>query len=344
MSRSAAATLSLILAVLPAALGAAADQGEGVPKSPDRSPDLPKGSEEAFRPADPRIAESSGLAASRRHKGVYWTHNDSGTYGTDIFAVDEKGRTVATLTLTGPGVELRDWEAISVGEDDDGEPAIYVGDIGDNFDGGWPNIRVYRVPEPADFGTEQLSAEATTFTFEYADGARNAESMMIDPRDNRLYIASKEIGGGLYAAPEKLSAEGTNTLERIGSAPLYATDAAFAPDGSQYAIRTYWGATVYDAGAGLPGRSITRFDLPTLDQGESMSYTADGTELLVGSEGERSPVWRVPIPEDARPEPTTSARPEAGGSEPSGGGPILIAGGAGLALILILGIIWLARH
>lgn len=344
MSRSAAVTLSLMLAVLPAALGAAADPGQDGPKSTEGSPDLPEGSERAFRLEDPRIAESSGIAASLRHKDVYWTHNDSGDYGTAIYAVDGSGRTVATLNLTGEGVEMRDWEAIALGEDDDGEPAIYVGDIGDNFDGGWPNIRVYRVAEPEDLGTEQVSVEATTFTFEYADGARNAESMMIDPRDNRLYIASKEIGGGLYAAPKKLTAEGTNTLERVGSAPLYATDAAFAPDGSQYTIRTYWGATVYEAGAGLPGHSMTRFDLPKLDQGESVTYTADGSALLVGTEGARSPVWRVPIPADARPEPPASERKGGDDAEPAGGGPILIAGGAGLAAILIAGIVWLARR
>lgn len=29
-----------------------------------------------FTIKDPRITESSGLAASRAHPGVYWTHND----------------------------------------------------------------------------------------------------------------------------------------------------------------------------------------------------------------------------------------------------------------------------
>src|SRR5690606_23690142 len=82
--------------------------------------------------------------------------------------------------------------------------------------------------------------------------------MMIDPRDGRLYIVSKEVAGGVYAAPEELDPDGENTLERIDSAPLYATDAAFAPDGSHYAIRTYWGATFYDAADGVPGRSAGR--------------------------------------------------------------------------------------
>ena len=36
------------------------------------------GAEVALRLEDPRIYESSGLALSRRHQAVVWTHNDPG--------------------------------------------------------------------------------------------------------------------------------------------------------------------------------------------------------------------------------------------------------------------------
>ena len=42
-----------------------------------RPPPPPTGTKEGFTIKDPRITESSGLAASRQHPGVYWTHNDS---------------------------------------------------------------------------------------------------------------------------------------------------------------------------------------------------------------------------------------------------------------------------
>ena len=45
------------------------------------------GSTVAFRISDPRITESSGLAASKLHPGVYWTHNDSGD-GPYVYAID----------------------------------------------------------------------------------------------------------------------------------------------------------------------------------------------------------------------------------------------------------------
>ncbi|MGW7328033.1 kinase, partial [Streptomyces sp. NPDC054840] len=45
--------------------------------------------------------ESSGLAASRAHPGVYWTHNDSDD-GPYVYAVDAAtGRTVATVRAVG---------------------------------------------------------------------------------------------------------------------------------------------------------------------------------------------------------------------------------------------------
>src|SRR6185312_12124692 len=90
--------------------------------------------DEGFTIKDPRITESSGLAASRLHPGVYWTHNDSDD-GPYLYAVDSAtGDTVARITLTGIG-EPRDVEAISIGPDN----RIFVGDIGDNLGGTWPH-------------------------------------------------------------------------------------------------------------------------------------------------------------------------------------------------------------
>src|SRR6266511_3953046 len=94
---------------------------------------------------DQRVVESSGLAASPRHAGVLWTHNDSGD-AARLFAVGPDGGVLATLTLA--GVDARDWEAMAAGRDDAGRPALFAGDIGDNL-GAWSSVSVYQVSEPA---------------------------------------------------------------------------------------------------------------------------------------------------------------------------------------------------
>src|SRR5690606_35597616 len=110
------------------------------------------------------------------------------------------GTVRAVLTLG--GANARDWEDIAVGRDERGRPAIYVGDIGDNLGGAWPYVTVYRIPEPAVLRSQTI--RATAFKIKYEDGPRNAETLMINPRTNRLYLASKLFGGKVYEAPARL--------------------------------------------------------------------------------------------------------------------------------------------
>ncbi|MEV5825166.1 hypothetical protein AB0L25_06270 [Spirillospora sp. NPDC052242] len=251
----------------------------------------------AFRIADPRITESSGLAVSARHDGVVYTHNDSGGVP-QVFALGPDGRTRAVLTIG--GAQARDWEAMAVGEDERGRPAIFVADIGDNLGGAWPHVTIYRVPEPRSLRSQTL--EATAFRMRYEDGPRNAEAMMINPRTNRVYVVSKLFGGKVYEAPANLRTSGYNTLREVADAPAIATGAAFSPDGRTCVIRTYFGATVYEVGAdGRPGERIGSVPIPRQEQGEAITYTADGRSVLVSSEGADQPVHRVPLPEEALP-------------------------------------------
>ncbi|MFI5676599.1 WD40 repeat domain-containing protein [Streptomyces cellulosae] len=245
--------------------------------------------DEGFTISDPRITESSGLAASRQHPGIYWTHNDSDD-GAFIYAVDSRtGKTVATVTLTGVG-RPRDVEAISIGPDNQ----IYVGDIGDNLGGSWPYVWIYRLPEPKQLRDQTI--RATQYVVKYADGPRNAESLVVHPKTGRVYIVDKnENGGHLYEGPADLSASGTNIFKPIAPVPeLEATDAALSPDGEQLVVRSYFGAIAYSWNGGRIKR-LERLGVPFLGQGESVTYTDDGKTLMFGAEGTDSPVK----PEDA---------------------------------------------
>jgi hypothetical protein len=320
-----------------AAVVAAALLCLAVPASAQEVP----GSEVVLRLQDPRIVESSGMALSRRHPGVLWTHNDSGDRAR-LFAVGADGRTRATLTLA--GVAARDWEALAAGRDDQGRPALFVGDIGDN-NGVWPEVAVYRVAEPA--ALRDATVAAVRYRLRYADGPRDAEALLVDPRANRLYVATKSVnGGGLYQAPARLRTDQVNLLRRVARVPPIVTDGSFAPDGHSFVLRDYQGAFVYTA----PGRRVGAFELPIQYQGESIAVASDGRSVLAGSEGADSEVWRVPLPASILARVTPATRPRAGVAppgQPASGGPTWAAtavlGVAAGALVLLAALAFLGR-
>ncbi|MFF8774438.1 hypothetical protein [Kitasatospora sp. NPDC015120] len=316
-------TTRLPAALLAAVCTTAAAAGTAVLTAPPaRAAD---GAGQAFTIGDPRITESSGLAASLRHPGVYWTHNDSDD-GPYLYAVDSQGRTVATVTLR--GIEPRDVEAVSLGPDG----RLYVGDIGDNLGGKWPEVWIYAFAEPAELRDQAV--QVTRYKVRYEDGPRDAEALMVHPVTGRAYIASKKQGGGgLYQGPEQLSPNAVNTFRRIADAP-WTTDGAFSPDGTRLVLRGYFSATLYRWKDGAPsgGEALST---PFQRQGESVTFSTDGRALLYGSEGRDSPVWRSPLDDDQLPDtvrplpgPTTGAAPDrnapaASGeaAEPSAGAP-----------------------
>ncbi|MBW5483951.1 WD40 repeat domain-containing protein, partial [Streptomyces bambusae] len=288
---TAAALAAVSLALLPAAAG---------PARAAQAAPAPAGAS-SFGIEDSRIKESSGLAASRKHPGVYWTHNDSDD-GPYVYGVDSAtGRTVARLTLTGIGTP-RDVEAISLGPDGQ----LYLGDIGDNRGGTWDHVWIYRFPEPERLGDQPV--KATQFTVRYEDGPRDAEALMVHPVTGRVYIASKNRdGGGLYEGPEKLQTGGANVFRRIGTVP-WVTDGAFSPDGTALTLRGYLLARTYPWRDGRPDGDGERVDAPWQGQAESVTYSADGSTLLFGAEGENSRVVAVPAT------PAAAAPPAASGS------------------------------
>ncbi|MFH9723049.1 WD40 repeat domain-containing protein [Streptomyces sp. NPDC017254] len=298
-----------------------------------------------FTIEDSRITESSGLAASRAHPGIYWTHNDQDA--PLIYGVDSRtGKTVATLTMQGVGTP-RDMEAIAVGPDGD----IYVGDIGDNLDGSWDHVWIYRFPEPKVLKDQKVAAKQ--YVVKYADGARNAEALMVHPKTGRVYIASKnEDGGGLYAGPERLSSSGTNVFRRVDEVP-WVTDGAFSPDGDRLVLRGYLMAREYvwkDGGLADDGTSI---GAGFQGQAESVTYTRDGSAFMLGAEGANSRVVRLERQNTGGPSekpggtPDTPGAPQAPQSPAADGekgnvtvGFLVLAG----AFVLVFGVKRLLRR
>lgn len=295
-----------------------------------------------FTIKDPRITESSGLAASRQHPGIYWTHNDQDK-GAYLYAVDSStGKTVATVTMTGIGTP-RDVEAVSIGPDNQ----IWVGDIGDNDGVTWPYVWIYRLPEPKEL--KDQTVRATQYVVKYSDGSRDAESLVVHPKTGRVYIIDKqEDGGHLYEGPAKLSPSGTNVFKPAAPVDLWATDAAFSPDGKRLAVRGYFGGILYDWNDGKIKR-VQQLSVPLQRQGESVTYTTDGSEILYGSEGAGSTVVAREAPGGGGGSDSSSG---SGGSESSedGGGDGTSSGfrtgaiAVGVGLVVLWGLKRLLRR
>jgi hypothetical protein len=161
------------------------------------------------------IHEASGMAASRKHRGMFWVHNDSGDQPR-VFLIDSLGKTQMIVYL--PGARNRDWEDMAAGPGPDASKTfIYIADIGDNL-GIYQVKTIYRFPEP-----ELLHASVSIHNFDsirfvYPDGARDAETLLIDPSTRDLFILSKrEKKLHLYRLPFPQSTTEIQTADLVAS-------------------------------------------------------------------------------------------------------------------------------
>lgn len=241
------------------------------------------------RPLDDEIHESSGVAVSRRHAGLFWTHNDSGD--PLLYVVDAQGRTAGRVRVSGASVE--DWEDIALAPCPRGGDCLYVADIGDN-DAERASVTVYRVAEPAPGSPETVPA--ASIRLRYPDGAHDAEAMFV--LNGAIHVVTKGESGPitLYRAPATAAAEAT--LERIRTLspdrvakPERITGADASADGRWVVLRTVDEAMIFPAAALVGSGTATplRVDLGGLDekQGEGIGFTPDGSLVLTSEGGKK---------------------------------------------------------
>ncbi|HEX5107276.1 MAG TPA: hypothetical protein VFV95_02460 [Vicinamibacterales bacterium] len=239
------------------------------------------------------LPEGSGLAASRRTPGRFWSHNDSGD--PVLFALDSSGRVTGRLTISGAKVE--DWEAVAVGPCPSGS-CIYVGDIGDN-DAERKQVTVYRIAEPAEASGSAKVADV--FNAKYPDGPHDAETLLITPEGRLLIVTKGESGPvSLYRFPAELSSATTMHLERVGGPRKTGsraekkdriTDGAVSPDGNWIVLRSTHALTFYRAADLLAGnwREAGRVSLAGLGepQGEGVTFAANDVVHLMSEGGSK---------------------------------------------------------
>lgn len=224
------------------------------------------------------IPESSGVVASRKHPGVFWTHNDSGN-GPTLFAVTRDGKVLGQYAVN---VRNNDWEAIST--DDEGH--LYIGDIGNN-DRQRDRLIVYRVDEPNPTTKTRHPAGPLRATamwrLKYPGDPFDAEGLFV--HQGRGYIVSKLLNGkqaGVYSFDLSGQAE-AQTLRHVCDLPLRSpvTDAAISQDGSRLAVMTVTGPSVFEIDGDVASaprakqKSLTYFDLKDLNM-EGVCFVPEG--------------------------------------------------------------------
>jgi hypothetical protein len=253
------------------------------------------------------LTEVSGIALSRQSEGVLWAHNDSGG-AAEVFAVGLDGADRGRVAIE--GVEAFDWEDMALAPGPDGADRLYLGDIGDN-NGARDEIVVHRLAEPPvppagiAAGT---TAGAEPLTLTYADGPRDAETLLADPSTGDLLVVSKQWDGGavgVYRVPAEATPGTPVAMERVGDVPALAgemvTGGDVSPDGSLVALRTYFGVQVWDRGAGqtvadaLAGEPCDA-PAPFEVQGEALAFTPDGRGYVTIAEGASPRVNRFHLP------------------------------------------------
>jgi hypothetical protein len=254
---------------------------------------------------DPRIDESSGIVASRRRPGIYWTHNDEGP--PVIYAFDSRGRALGVWRVT--GAANYDWEDITSGPGPNkGVPYLYIGDIGDNLRNR-REVVVYRVEEPQPDGAGGQTGPATAIHLRYPDARHDAEALMVHPRSGDLYIVTKGRGAGESTSVYKLTAPlASGTLKRITTIDLGAsmvtamigqvTGGAISPDGTRIALCGYLRGFEALLPKNRPFDDVWKSDWQPIDlgsrqQGEAICYRVDGKALVMTSEGVHSALIQI---------------------------------------------------
>lgn len=239
-----------------------------------------------------QVDEASGIVDSRSMPGALWVQQDGGNPA-ELALLGHNGRIRGKLAI--PNSTNRDWEDMAIGPGPQANVNyLYIGEIGDN-NAQYGEYTIYRLPEPKNLTDAVGPVER--INFKYPDGARDAETLLIDPQTRDLYIVSKrETKVHLYRLAYPQSTSGSMTAELLGELPYtFVTGGAFSPDGSEIVLRTYtnifhWnrksGQSVADAmqltaSQDLPYRIEPQGEAICFDQGNkgyfTLSEKANGT-------------------------------------------------------------------
>jgi hypothetical protein len=257
--------------------------------------------------------ETSGIAASSIYNDIYYIHNDSGDTSR-FFAITPQGKLRAVFLYHGTGggsLGVKDCEDIAVGPGpEEGSSYIYIADIGDN-DSSKPFIAIYRSIEPSIPVTADSSkfVSSTPLYLKYPDGAKDAETLMIDPLEKLFYIVTKRSKTvSVYTAPLNFTPNDTVTLTKRtdlrfrGLQPFkWIVSGDISKDGSQILLKSYSRVYYWKRNSNEPvWQTLQRKpQQPPYEQerlGEAIGFAPNGKSYYTVSEGSKQPIYHYGVP------------------------------------------------
>jgi hypothetical protein len=306
------------------------------------------------------LDEPTGMAATSGGLAVVEGGDSVAPGSVTIWTVDPGS---CAATSKNYGFSPVDPQDLAIGSDG----ALWVADIGDGI--GSDNQRLRITLERVQVGG---SSQAVPYRALYPDSGKfHAEAMLLQKDDTPIILVNNSGKVALYTPSSPLQANAdsglpkltkvgeftpakTNTRNPLGAVGnVLVTGAARSPDGSKFVIRTSSDAYEFKVGAdGDMVKAITTgvpviTPLPNEEDGQTITYSADGTKFLTLSSAEK-PVLRsyTPfVPSAAVAEEHASG--SAGSDSGSGGSSFnfsdltLIASGFSLAgfAIMVAGIV-----
>lgn len=187
---------------------------------------------------EPEIRECSGVVASHRYPGVFWTHNDSGNREV-LYAIRRNGTLIGTWPIT--DAHFVDWEEITF----DTEGNLLLADTGDNHC--WRRHGyIHRVKEPDPTKPSGPITIEHSWILTYPNGPRDVEAIFV--LGDFCHLITKSTSGPAEIYRFALSV-GTNPidLEPIGKLNVGSrvSGAALSPDAAVLALVSSAGAFAY---------------------------------------------------------------------------------------------------
>ncbi|KAF0117604.1 MAG: hypothetical protein FD128_234 [Hyphomonadaceae bacterium] len=221
-------------------------------------------------------------------------------------ALSADGRDLGQISIN--NMTNRDPEALGYGNCAFAPKCIYIADIGDNRQHR-REVRIELIPEPS-LNTRRVSVAKTIFVT-YPGGAINSEAMLVRPSDGAIIIIEKRDNDDLasparvfWIGPQtgrsrqtrvvarQVATIATKDSEGRQAGPF--TDAAYSKSGTDFYLRDY--RRIYHA-TGLVGRgeevALAPIPSPAMMIGEAIALNADGSRLLLSSEGRHAPIATI---------------------------------------------------